>query len=800
MTLAPRWRKVGRDLWGNRGRSLLIVLAVALSMFALGGVLGSYAILGRETTQGYLGTTPAHLTLVLRGTVDDALVRAAAKRPNIENAQARGTVLARAQVGPSEWRTLALFVVPDFSDLRVGTFTPEQGAWPPPEGTMLVERASLSVLGQGARVGQDVTVQLPGGEARVLGISGTAHDSGQAPGWMDGVAYGYVAPETLARLGGLGGVNELKLRVTGDAADEARLERIAQDTALWLESQGQSVLRAEVPPPAQHPHQAQMNALLVLLAVFSVLALLLSGVLVANLMSALLAQQVRQIGMMKAVGARTGQIAGVYLVTVLLLCGLALLLALPTGLLAARYAAGLAAGLLNFDLVSRAVPAWVFGVQLAAGLAVPPLVAAYPVWRGVRVTVREAVSDYGVAQGAETGLLDTLLGRLRGLGRPLLLSLRNTFRRRERLALTLGTLAVGGAMFMTALNVTAAWNSTLDRAFETRRFDVEVRLEEPAPAARLLALAKETRGVARAEAWGYARTARTHEGDIDVTRAYPGGVHGGLVALAPPADSRLGHPALQSGRWLRAGAPGEAVVNEAFLRDEPDLALGDAVALTLGGQARRFTIVGVVREIGAPGTAYLPSGALTGRAATLRVVARDRSSEGQQAVARGLEQALAGAGVNVAATGTRAQVRGSFDEHITILVSALLTIAGLVVAVGGLGLATTMSVNVLERRREFGVMRATGATSQDVLRLVVVEGALIGSLSWLAALVLALPLSLLVDTIAGQVGLQAPLVFRVSFGGMFLWFALAVGLAALASLVPARGAARLTVRQVLAYE
>lgn len=800
MTIAPRWRKVGHDLWSNRARSLLIVLAVALSLFALGGVLGAYAVLTRETTRGYLGTDPAHITLALRSTVDDALVRAAEQRPDIGSAQARGTVAARVRVGPSEWRTLALFVIPDFGDLRLGTFTPEQGAWPPPASTMLVERAAMSILGQDVRIGQDVTVQLPGGEARPLRVSGTVHDSGQAPGWMDGVAYGYVTPQTLTSLGGTGGVNELKLRVSGDSTDEARLERIAQDTATWLTSQGRSVARVEIPPPAQHPHQAQMNALLVLLAVFSVMALLLSGVLVANLISALLAQQVRQIGVMKAIGARTPQIAGVYLVTVMILCGLALVLALPSGLLAAHYSAGLAAGLLNFDIVSNAVPAWVFAVQVLAGLIVPLLVAAFPVWRGTRVTVREAISDYGVGQDAKEGALEALFGRLRGLGRPLLLSLRNTFRRRERLVLTLGTLAVGGAMFMTALNVTASWNTTLDQAFEARRFDAEIRLEQPVLANRLLTLANSQPGVAHAEAWGYARTARSHEGEVDVVRAYPGGIHGGLISLAPPADSRLGHPALVSGRWLQAGDERDAVVNEAFLRDEPDLALGDEVTLALGGRAQPYTIVGVVREIGAPGTAYLPPAALGDHAATLRVVTRDPSPEGQSAVARRLEQTLAKAGISVAATSTSAQVRRSFDEHITILVTALLTIAGLVVAVGGLGLATTMSVNVLERIREFGVMRATGATSRDVLRLVVVEGALIGFLSWLAALMLTLPLSLLVDTIAGQVGLQAPLAFRVSLPGLLLWLALAVGLAALASLIPARGAARLTVRQVLAYE
>lgn len=800
MTLAPRWRKVGRDLWNNRARSLLVVLAVALSLFALGGVLGAYAILTRETTQGYLGTDPAHITLALKEEVDDALVRAAERRPAIQRVQARGTVLARVQVGPSEWRTLALFVIPDFNELAIGTFVPEQGAWPPPANTMLLERAALNVLGQNAGIGQSVKVQLPGGETYKLGISGTVHDSGQAPGWMDGVAYGYVTPQTLTALGIGGGVNELKLRVSGNATDETRLERIAQETAVWLESQGRRVLRVEIPPPAQHPHQAQMNALLVLLAVFSVMALLLSGVLVANLVSALLAQQVRQIGVMKAVGARTYQIAGVYLVTVLTLCALALLLAVPSGPLAARLAAGLAAGLLNFNIVNHAVPAWVFGVQLLAGLAVPLLVTAYPIRRGTRVTVREAISDYGVEQDGGTDALNTLLGRLPRLGRPLLLSLRNTFRRRERLVLTLGTLAVGGAMFMTALNVTASWNTTLDHAFETRRFDVEVRLEQPAPADRLLRLANSAAGVGQAEAWGYARIARAHPGEVDVVRAYPGGIHGSLIALAPPVDSQLGHPTLTSGRWLQPGDTRTLVVNEAFLRDEPDLALGDEVALALRGQPQNYAIVGVVREIGAPATAYLPPTALGNRAASLRVVTLDSSAEGQRAVARRLEQTLAAADLNVTATSTSAQVRSSFDEHITILVTALLTIAGLVVAVGGLGLATTMSMNVLERTREFGVMRATGASSRDVLRLVVVEGALIGFSSCLVALVLALPLSLLVDTVAGQVGLQAPLAFRVSPFGVFAWLGLAVSLAALASLVPAQGAARLTVRRVLAYE
>jgi putative ABC transport system permease protein len=126
--------------------------------------------------------------------------------------------------------------------------------------------------------------------------------------------------------------------------------------------------------------------------------------------------------------------------------------------------------------------------------------------------------------------------------------------------------------------------------------------------------------------------------------------------------------------------------------------------------------------------------------------------------------------------------------------------AVLLAVVGGLGLMGTMSINVLERIREIGVIRAIGASDGAVQQIVIVEGVLIGLLSWLMGVVIALPVSMLLSQVVGELILQDALTYTFSVSGALLWLVIVVTLAALASFLPARNASRLTVREVLAYE
>ena len=183
--------------------------------------------------------------------------------------------------------------------------------------------------------------------------------------------------------------------------------------------------------PGEHTVNDILQPLLLILTGLGGLALVLSGFLVVNVISAILAQQTRQIGIMKAIGARRSQLMTLYFGMVLMYGLLALLVGLPLGAAGAWLFSTYMANFFNFDLSGFNYPVSVLVIQIAIGLLIPVGVAVVPILNGTRITVREAVSDYGLG-AAQLGasLIDRLLQRIRGLSRPLMLSLRNTFRRK----------------------------------------------------------------------------------------------------------------------------------------------------------------------------------------------------------------------------------------------------------------------------------------------------------------------------------------------------------------------------------
>jgi putative ABC transport system permease protein len=111
-----------------------------------------------------------------------------------------------------------------------------------------------------------------------------------------------------------------------------------------------------------------------------------------------------------------------------------------------------------------------------------------------------------------------------------------------------------------------------------------------------------------------------------------------------------------------------------------------------------------------------------------------------------------------------------------------------------------MSLNVLDRTREIGVMRAYGASSKAIFRIVVIEGLVIGLMSWLPSILLSFPLGTLLSRTIGLSFMDYPLTPSVSLAGIAIWTALVIVISIIASLVPASRAVRLTVTQVLSYE
>jgi putative ABC transport system permease protein len=189
-----------------------------------------------------------------------------------------------------------------------------------------------------------------------------------------------------------------------------------------------------------------------------------------------------------------------------------------------------------------------------------------------------------------------------------------------------------------------------------------------------------------------------------------------------------------------------------------------------------------------------------GRSSVLFAVTDVHDAAGQARIAQALEDHFEALGMGVNNTLTSATERGQIQAQFNVLVIFLLIMAVLLAVVGGIGLMGTMSLNVIERTREIGVMRAVGATGVAISQIVIVEGMLIGLISWVIGVLLAYPLSMALSNMVGNSILRAPLSYVFSLPGAGLWLAIALVLASLASLLPARSASRISVREVLAYQ
>ncbi len=792
--MAPRWRKVVRDLIGRPGRTLLAMVAMAAGVFQVGAMLYKYILLQPELNSMYGRTRPASATLTL-DQVDDALVESVRGVPGVGDAEARPVIVARVRLGADEWVPAVLYVVRDFDHQRLDTFEPEAGDWPPDEADVLLERSALTVAQVG--IGDRLVVRASGGDERPVRVAGTVHAAGLAPAWMEHMVPGFVRWDSPLR-GGDGESAQLKILVADHVTDEGYIREVADSVRTMLERQGRTVFRVTVPAPGRHPHADQMESFLFLLLAFGILSFALSAVLVAAMVHALMAEEVRQVGMMKAIGATSRQVAGIYLGQVAVLAIGALAIGIPLGLVVGRAYAQFAAGILNADITQVPFPWWLLAAEVPIGVLIPLAVALVPIHRASRISVREALSTGGAVLPFGVRRLDRWLAGLRGLPRPLALSLRNSFQQRGRLALTVGTLAMGGAVFMSALNVAAAWNRAVDKDFAARRYDLTLSLAEPQAIAELNAVLTTVPEVERAEFWPGASPYLIG----------PSGVPGATVALVgPDPGSRLLTLQLGDGRWLEPADSNAAVVNRAVLTRNPSLGVGKQVQVRIGNRTVSFPIVGVVRELAPMPVIYAAQGAVlaaTGRSPdssrTVRIVTRGHDDAAQRDAARRLEQAFEAAGIEVSGLQRMQGVRQGILDHLVIIM-AILTMATLIVVfVGALALTSTLALSVIQRTREFGVLGAIGARPSVIARHVWCEALLIGTLSWVVASLLAAPASYVLQAASGRIFFKAPLEFYMTPVATGAWLVLVIVLASISSVLPARRASRMPVRVALAVE
>jgi putative ABC transport system permease protein len=801
------WRKAVRDFWHERARTVLVVLAIALGISAFAAVMSSYTILTRELDLGYLATNPASAVLRL-DSIDDETVKAILQNPEVSDAEPRRTIRGQIKAGPVQWRNLMLFVVQDYGNIRVSTLVPERGAWPPANGEILIERDAFQVAK--ASIGDAVIVKTANGVEQPLVISGSVHDVGQAQARMENIVYGYINLATLVQLGEEPKLDQLNILVSQNRFDENHIRRVVADVEQLIKSREHEVRRIDIPAPGKHPHSDLTGILLLSMSSFGLFVLVLSGILVINLLTAMMASQVRQIGVMKAIGGTRWQIARIYFGQALFLGIAAVIISVPLGILGSRALCRYMAMFLNFDINSFAVPFWVYLLVAVVGLAAPLIAAAYPVWSGTAAPVRVALSDFGLSQttfGASA--FDRALTRIGGTLSLVAVAIRNSFRRRTRLVLTLLTLTAGGLFFLAALNVRASLVNTLDRMFAARKFDLMIGLANPYELEKIEKAISKTPGITRAEGW-FITEASVANSNPTTQDPHTPGLHGGgsdvnrFTVVALPADTQLLDLDIIEGRNLTRDDTDAIVVNNALAGREPKMRVGETVVLRMGPAETTWRIVGLARESFSPAVAYTRLSFIQqrhpGMVNNLRLSLDNSDPDSIDDVKSNLDRNLEQVGVRARGSATKAESRFGFDQHMLMIYVFLIVMSAIIGGVGGLGLMTTMSLNVFERRREMGVMRALGATPRTVWLMIVAEGIVIGLLSWTIAALLAWPISKVLGDFITKVLFRSGLDFTFEPLGLLIWIVVSISLSAVASFLPAWKASRVTVREALAYE
>jgi putative ABC transport system permease protein len=809
--MKPRWRKVIHDLLDNKARTLLVVLSIAVGVFSIGVIAGAYQIISNDMSASYSANKPANAELRMTNFDDDMLGLIRNQR-GVQDAEARRVFNIRARVpGTEKWTALDMTAFDDFETNSIDLLKPVDGQFLPKKRQVLLEQDVLNHIDTG--VGGFLEFQLPDGSTKTLPVVGIVQDTAASAGDFLASPSGYITMDTLDYLGQPRLFNRALVIASEGGDSILHIRELGAKLKDKVEKNGSTVFRLRFSKTHEHPLADTVNAVLGILLALGILIVFLSSSLIANTLNALLNQHLRYIGVIKLVGGQRRQVFFMYLTLIMAFGILALLIAIPLGGQGAYGLALFIAGELNFNILGYRIVPIALMVQILVGLFVPVVAGLVPVLNGSRVTVLRALSgglaeEYKKSKAGEERLpwfdwmqvKATRLLAKRGIHipRPFVISLRNTFRRKNRLILTLFTLTMGGAIFIAVFNVRVTLHDYICQIGKYFAADVSVDFDRPYRLQEIDQTVRDIDGIQKVEGWQFV------SGELLDDKKQ---VLENINIFGPPANSQLIQPLLVAGRWIEVEDVRKLAVSEGALKYFPGLKPGDQINLKIDGREEIWEVVGIFKFVEREGVlAYAPYeyisrvNHLVNRATSFRLVTDRHDRLYQDSKAEELDKYFREKGFKVR---TSEAGRASLDtavESLDTLVVFLLIMAVLTAIVGSMGLTGTMGMNVLERTREIGIMRAIGADDRAVMRTVIAEGVFIGMISFGLAVILSIPFTYLLSTIVSLAVFQTPITVVFTYTGYTIWLGLVLVLSAFASILPARNAARLTIREVLAYE
>ena len=823
--IPPRTLKVLRDLTANKSRTMLVVLSIAVGIFAIASTLGARQVLMREFDRGFYESQRFSISFTLndRSQGTGGVVRLIEARDDVESVSARRIVSGSFTLIPDDMSELdALHNLPEpgaereiihiqavdpeeFDQVEVSRFHAlNTRAWPPGPDDIIIEASALQVYD--INIGDRILVEAGHGRA-VFRIAGFAHDINAVPTMFFDQIESFVSMDALRNLNMPEEYNRVLVNVDPNLT---RVQAAAIADSIQekqFNSANIQVARLEVPEPDFHFFGSMFEAVSVLLLVMAFMALALSAFLVITTTNAILIQQSRQLGIMKAIGARRTQITGLYVRLVLAYGLLALVVGLPVGIIFGYNFIEYAASVLNFYVEDMTFPVWVIILLFAVSLLLPFCAALVPIMRGVKRPIVDSLSSYANVIGFGGGWLDRLLSRITFLSRPTALALRSTFAKKGRLALTLTTLTLASAVVMSVFSAHASLQATVDDIGSWWRYDAQVTFAHPVSNDDLKRIAYANDSVIYAETWLDSR--------FSISRP-DGTLNDSFWGLGIPEDTRILDFYFEEGGWPEPGSQAVIVNTELFATEEY-LSPPTTVTIIVNGQEVERPVAGIVTGSLHGAMMFLERDDLAELMgipnASTRIVVQAEGGQishasrtaifdrgpMQQALVDDLDERFLNQGYIVASTQTAARQLSSSSEHLDILTTFLLIMASALAIVGVIGLSGSMTLSVIESTREIGIMRSVGASHSAIFGIYITQGLVIGTIAWFLGAWLSWPMSYGL-MYALRVALEMRLAYAFSPAGVVIWLVLVWIISIVASMLPAWRAAQVSIRDAISHE
>lgn len=775
--LSPLGRKSLADVTRRKGRTLLVVLGILIGVLGLTAINVAAGTMSAAFAYSQDQSSAPDVVFYVSQGVQPSVVPLLRAQSNVQSLQLLASYNTRWQVAQAPGHVnIGIEAFPDLSNIVLDRFQLTSGRLPG-SGEIIMETSNRAL--QGFKIGDTITVDSPHGP-KPLTVVGTSRTLGHTSASLTGAARGYMSMAGLRQLAGVAAPNFIDVRL--DDPNSAKATAIALQSTL----KAHGVRVDNVSLLSRSNDLGVLDGLFTVMRVLSLIALLLTSFLIINTVTTLVAEQTRVIGTMKAIGATRGRILRGYLGSVAIYAVIGSALGIGLGIYGGYLLASYLADLITLDLGQVSLDPGALALSLVVGIAIPFLAALLPLWNGTRITVRAALSGYGVSAGSRRQK------RRKGLLPPAIaLGTRGVFRRPGRAALTLLALTLSATAFLAIQTTTYSTNQFISHLFSQYSFDAFVGTNPGLYATRraqLLAVPN----VAVVE--------RFEQHDLETK-------WGTALVQGVEVDTRLYRYDLVAGSWLQATEPGTVVISEQ-MRQQTHLALGDTLTVSGVTNSATWRVIGVVRDLngglGSIGTAFTTidtlhafAGLPAGEASEFMVQAGDRSPAAVNRMATALDDTLSRAGLNPVVSTAQQQIARNQSEF-NILYVLLYAVAVIVALVGLLGLFNTLTTSVLERRREIGILRSLGATGWRVASVFWVEGLSLAGVAWLVAVALGIPAAYGFVALIGNVLIQMPFAFDPTALALMLAFTFV--LATVASAIPALSASRVRVADTLRYE